>query len=100
MSETDFNNLFNSIRKRWLTFTKYSAAVDAFSSSENYFTTAQAKDIIALLSSEDNRLQLAKMAFDNIVDQQNFRQLYDLFTSQSSKDELDSYIRTNYNYQY
>jgi hypothetical protein len=100
MSETDFNNLYNSIRKRWLPFTKYSAAVDAFSSSENYFTTAQAKDIIALLSSEDNRLQLAKMAFDNIVDQQNFRQLYDLFTSQSSKDELDSYIRTNYNYQY
>ena len=100
MSETDFNNLYNSIRKRWLPFTKYNAAVDAFSSSNNYFTTAQAKDIIALVSSEDSRLQLAKLSFDNIVDQQNFRQLYDLFTSQSSKDELDSYIRSNYNYQY
>ena len=100
MSEMDFNNLYNSIRKKWLPFTKYNAAVDAFSSSDNYFTTAQAKDIIALVSSEDSRLQLAKLAFDNIVDQQNFRQLYDLFTSQASKDELDSYIRSNYNYQY
>ena len=100
MSQTDFSNLYNSIRKKWLPFTKYNAAVDAFSSSENYFTTAQAKDIIALLSTEDNRLQLAKLAFDNIVDQQNFRQLYDLFTTQASKDELDSYIRTTYNYKY
>jgi hypothetical protein len=55
--------------------------------------------IIALLSSEDNRLNLAKLAFDNIVDQQNFRQLYDLFDSQSSRDELDNYIKTNSNYQ-
>jgi hypothetical protein len=51
------------------------------------------------LSSEDNRLNLAKLAFDNIVDQQNFRQLYDLFDSQSSRDELDNYIKTNSNYQ-
>jgi hypothetical protein len=55
--------------------------------------------IIALLSSEDNRLNLAKLAFDNIVDQQNFRQLYDLFNTQASKDELDNYVKTNYNYQ-
>jgi hypothetical protein len=100
MSETEFTNLYNSISKKWLPFTKYTAAQDAFNSTSNYFTTAQARQIIALLSSEDNRLALAKLAFDNIVDQQNFRQLYDLFTSQQSKDELDNYIRSNYNYQY
>ena len=100
MTETEFSNLYNTINKKWLPFTKYNAAQDAFNSTSNYFTTAQARQIIALLSSEDNRLSLAKLAFDNIVDQQNFRQLYDLFTSQQSKDELDSYIRSNYNYQY
>jgi hypothetical protein len=100
MSDAAFSSLYNNIRKKWLPFTKYNAAVDAFSSSENYFTTQQAHQIIALLSEEGNRLNLAKLAFDNIVDQQNFRQLYDLFDSQSSKDELDNYIKTNYNYQY
>jgi hypothetical protein len=100
MTETEFSNLYNTISKKWLPFTKYNAAQDAFNSTSNYFTTAQARQIIALLTSEDNRLSLAKLAFDNIVDQQNFRQLYDLFTSQQSKDELDSYIRSNYNYQY
>ena len=99
MTETEFNNLYNTIRKKWLPLTKYSAAADAFNSTSNYFTTAQARQIIALLSSESNRLDLAKIAFDNIVDQQNFRQLYDLFTTQASKDALDEYVRNNYNYQ-
>jgi hypothetical protein len=100
MTDTEFNNLYNTIRKKWLPLTKYSAAADAFNSTANYFTTAQGRQIISLLSSEDNRLELAKLAFDNIVDQQNFRQLYDLFSSQTSKDELDEYIKTHYNYQY
>jgi len=99
MTETEFNNLYNTIRKKWLPLTKYSAAADAFNSTSNYFTTAQARQIISLLSSESNRLDLAKIAFDNIVDQQNFRQLYDLFTTQASKDALDEYVRNNYNYQ-
>ncbi|HWI91808.1 MAG TPA: DUF4476 domain-containing protein [Flavisolibacter sp.] len=100
MSDATFTSLYENIRKKWLPFTKYNAAVDAFSSSDNFFTTQQVHQIIALLSDESNRLNLAKLAFDNIVDQQNFRQLYDLFDSQSSKDELDNYIKTNYNYQY
>jgi len=99
MTETEFTNLYNTIRKKWLPLTKYSAAADAFNSTTYYFTTSQAKQIIALLSSESNRLDLAKLAFDNIVDQQNFRQLYDLFATQASKDALDEYLRNNYNYQ-
>jgi hypothetical protein len=99
MTDANFNNLYNSIRKKWLPLTKYNAALDAFNSSTNYFTTAQARQVIGLLSDENNRLNLAKLAFDNIVDQQNFRQVYDLFSTQASKDELDDYIKTNYNYQ-
>jgi len=100
MTESEFTTLYDNIRRKWLPLSKYSTAVDVFNSTSNYFTTSQVRQIIALLSSESNRLDLAKLAFDNIVDQQNFRQLYDLFTSQSSKDELDSYIKSNYNYQY
>lgn len=100
MSDDAFNTLYQNIRSQWLPLGKYSAATDAFENSSNYFTTAQAKQIIALVSSESNRIQLAKLSFDNIVDRQNFRQLYDLLSKQSSKDELDAYIRTNYNYQF
>jgi CTP:phosphocholine cytidylyltransferase-like protein len=99
MTDAEFNTLYNDIRRKWLPLSKYSTAVDIFSSTSNYFTTQQVKQIIALLSSESNRLDLAKLAFDNIVDQQNFRQLYDLFDSQASRDELDNYIRANGNSQ-
>jgi hypothetical protein len=99
MTDVAFTTLYNDIRKKWFPLSKYNTAVDVFSSSTNYFTTQQAKQIIGLLSSESNRLELAKLAFDNIVDQQNFAQLYDLFTTQASKDELDNYIRTNTNSQ-
>lgn len=99
MTDTEFSTLYNDIRRKWLPLSKYSTAIDIFSSTTNYFTTQQARQIIGLLSSESNRLELAKLAFDNIVDQQNFRQLYDLFESQASKDELDNYVSRNSNSQ-
>lgn len=100
MSDASFTTLYNNIRKKWLPGAKMSAAADAFNLSTNYFTTAQARKIIALVSSESNRLELAKLSYDNITDPANFRQLYDLLNSQASRDELDNYIRTNYNAPY
>ena len=93
MSEASFNNIYQTIRSQWLPLGKYSAATDAFSNPSYYYTTYQVKQIIGLLSSEDNRLQLAKNAYDNIVDPSNIAQLYDLFTLQANKDALEAYIR-------
>ncbi len=93
MTDATFNSLYQSIRSKYLPLGKFMAATDAFNISTNYFTTSQVKQIISLLSSETNRLQLAKNAYDNIVDPANIALLYDLFTSQASRDELDAYIR-------
>lgn len=100
MTDAQFTALYDDIRRRWLPFTKYNAAIDAFSSTTNYFTTAQVKQIIALLSSESNRLDLAKLAYDNIVDKHNFSSLYDLLTTQESRDALDDFVRNNSGSQY
>jgi hypothetical protein len=96
MTDANFNTLYENIRKKWLPGQKMSAATDAFNISTNYFTTAQAKRIIALVSNESNRLELAKLSLDNLTDQSNYRDLYDLFSTQASRDELDSYVRSNY----
>jgi hypothetical protein len=97
MTDANFNTVYQSIRSKWLPGSKMSAATSAFNNTSYYFTTTQARQIIALLSSEANRLDLAKLSYDNITDPQNFTQLYDLFSSQSSRDELDAYVRANYN---
>lgn len=95
MSDASYNTVYENIRKKWLPGGKMLAATDAFNNTTYNFTTVQARKIIALLSSEMNRLDLAKLAYDNITDPANFRQLYDLFTTQASKDELDEFVRVN-----
>ena len=57
-------------------------------------STAQAKQLINYVSDEANRLQLAKSSYRNITDPANFNQLYDLFSNQSSKDELTAYVNS------
>ena len=67
---------------------------DIFNNEGYYFTVAQAKQLIGLVSSESNRLQLAKSAYNNITDPDNFSLMYDLLSSQSSKNELSTYVNS------
>jgi len=60
------------------------------------FTTLQAKELIEFVTDENNRMELAKASYSTITDPDNFRQIYDVFRNQSSKDEMDKFIR---NYQ-
>lgn len=96
MSDADFNTLYQTIQKQWPANTQISSITNAFNNSNNNFTTYQARQLILLISSESNRLQLAKLCYRSIVDRNNFNLLYDVLNSQSSKDELTAYVN-NYN---
>jgi hypothetical protein len=94
ISENAFNQFVQRIRSQWLSG-KMNTAKDGL--SRNYFTTQQVRQVLQLFSSESDKLELAKLAYRNTVDQRYYYQLYDVFSFQSSKDELDRYIR-NYSY--
>jgi len=94
MNTADFNVLLSNVKRQWLPGAKMSAVSDAFANGNYYFTTAQAMQLIQQLSSESNRLQLAKSAYSKIVDLANISQMYDLFSSQSSRDEFAAYINS------
>ena len=94
MKDADFNTLYRDIQNRFGIGAKMSALSNAFASDSYFFTTAQTKQLIQLVSSESNRLELAKASYDNIVDQSNFSQLYDMFSS-SSRNELEVYVKDN-----
>jgi hypothetical protein len=101
MTDADFNVLMKNVKKQWLPGAKMNSLTSAFSNTTNYFITSQAKQLIQLVSDEDNRLQLAKSAYGRIIDPANFSQLYDLFSSQARRDELKSYINSySYNNRY
>jgi hypothetical protein len=88
MSDRDFNQVLQKIRNQWIG--KLSTAKDEINS--NYFNAYQMKQVLQLFSSENDKLELAKLSYKNVVDKQNFRQLYDLFSYQSQS-ELDRYIK-------
>ena len=94
MSTSDYNTIYNGVRNTWGIGAKMSRLTEIFENENYYFTVAQAKQLIELVSSESNRLQLAKSSYGNITDTQNFNLMYDVLTSQSSKTELSSYVNT------
>lgn len=54
----------------------------------NYFSTDQVKHLLRLFDSEDNKLELAKLAYNKTIDQYNYYTLNDIFKFSSNKDEL------------
>jgi alpha-D-ribose 1-methylphosphonate 5-triphosphate synthase subunit PhnG len=94
MTEANFNTMYRDVQSRFGLGAKFSALVDIFNNTSNYFTTAQAKQLIQLVSSETNRLTLAKSSYRTITDRQNFTQIYDILASQSSRDELAAYVNS------
>jgi hypothetical protein len=92
MKEAEFNTLYRDIQNRYGIGAKMSALSNVFGNATYFFTSAQAKQLIQLVSDESNRLELAKVSYDNIVDQSNFSQLYDMF-SYNSRNDLEIYVR-------
>lgn len=96
MKESDFNILYSDIQNRYGIGAKVAALNNAFTNENYYFTTAQVRQLIQLVTAENNRLDLAKASYDNVVDQANFSQVYDMF-SYSSRNELEMYVREHQN---
>jgi hypothetical protein len=95
MSESEYNSMYKSVQYTFGFGAKMSSLTDIFNTATNYFTANQAKELVRLVSSESNRLELAKLSYNNIVDPENFNVMYDVLTSESSKTELRNFVSTN-----
>jgi DNA polymerase IIIc chi subunit len=78
MSDANFTTLIQTIERQYLPFEQMNSLTDVFNNTNNYFSSAQVKQLIPLVSYESNRLQLAKLSYRTITDRSNFDQLYDL----------------------
>ena len=94
MSDADFNTLYNTIRNQWRSSSRMTMVSDAFANTNYFFTTAQAKQMIQLINSQNNRFTLAKASYRSITDPTNFTLLYDVLNSQSHRDQLAAYVST------
>jgi hypothetical protein len=91
MSEQELNQLVQKIKSSWFNSGKINLAKDAL--QREYFQASQVRQILQLFSVESDKLELAKLAYRNTVDKRSYYRLYDVFTFQSSKDELNRFTR-------
>ena len=93
MTDYEFNHVLDNISKERFENNMLKSATQIINS--NYFTSEQVKQMLQLFSFENNKLDLAKLAFDKTVDQRNFYIVNDVFSYSNSKDELARYIRSH-----
>jgi len=92
MSDREFSRLLQDISKEWLESNKLKSATQVVKTSS--LTSAQVKQLVLLFSFENNKLELAKQAYLSTVDKKNYYMLDDVFSFNSSRNELARYIRS------
>jgi hypothetical protein len=95
MTETDFNKLYNKAQLHFRQSSVVTEVRTAFSNKNYYFTQDQIRALLSLISTEANRLALMKLAYHRAADPTTFTQLYDLFSTQASINDMNAYIRNN-----
>jgi hypothetical protein len=61
--------------------------------AQNYFTTEQIKQIVQLFSFDNYKLDIAKYAYPNVLNRQDYFIIYEVFSFSSSKEDLANFIR-------
>jgi len=93
LTTQQFNQLQRKIKNQYQESGKYAVLSDALNVTTNYFTTEQLRQLLSLISTESDRLVLAKQSYTRVADQTNFYNLASIFTSQASRDDFNNFIR-------
>lgn len=93
MSDVEFDRVLDNISRERNENNMMRSATQIINT--NFFTSQQVKEMLQLFSFENNKLELAKLAYDKTVDQRNFYVVNDVFNYSNSKDELARYIRNH-----
>ena len=91
MCEIDFERLKCSVISKNFEHSKLQIARQAIAS--NHVTTKQVSELMQLLTFESSRLELAEQAYEHTIDKQNYYQVNDSFTFESSISELNHFIQ-------
>ncbi len=90
MNPVSFSQLKNTINNQWFESGKLMVAKQAIMS--NNITSAQVAELMQLFSFESSKLEIAKLAFANTIDKQNYYIVNNEFWFSSSVGELNQFI--------
>ena len=93
MATYEYNQLMATVRNQYQQAGKYAVIRDAFSATNNYFTTSQVRQLLTVITDESERLALAKMSYARVTDPANFSTLNNLFSTTANRNELSNFVR-------
>jgi hypothetical protein len=91
VNEQEFRQIKETVGRQWFENTRLSTAKQI--ADRNYFSSQQVKELVQLFSFENNKLEFAKHAYGRTMDKRNYYIINDAFNYNSSREELDRYIR-------
>lgn len=91
MKPHEFESVKESVSKEWLESNRLSTT--KFIIDKYNFTTLQVRELMMLFAFEKNKLEVAKYAYRKTVDKHNYHQVNEVFSFNSSKDELARFLR-------
>jgi hypothetical protein len=94
ISDREFSRVMEAISKEWLESNKMKSASQVIHT--NFFTSLQVKQMMQLFEMENNKVELAKLAYTKTVDQRNFlATVDDELRFDNSRNELARFIRNS-----
>ena len=93
LSYQEFQSMKETLRREGFENSRLILARQLF--DRNNFKSDQVRELLQLFSFENNRLDLAKFAYRNTVDKNNYSMVFDVFSQYSNRQELAGYI-SNY----
>ena len=91
VTDAQFNTLMQTVRNKWSQALKGETESEAFNNPNNYFRTSQIRQLLTLITSESDRLDLAELSYRSVTDSTNFIQLSDLFKVPSNKSDFNDF---------
>ena len=93
LSDASFSILYNKVKKASFSNDKYDLIEVA--SLGGYFSCQQAASLMKIFSFDDERLKVLKIVAPHIVDVQNAKDIYKLFTFDSGKQKAGDLLRNS-----
>ncbi|MDA9328775.1 DUF4476 domain-containing protein [Flavobacteriales bacterium] len=90
LSEPAFTTAYNQIKAHDFDDAKKTDIEELFSSK--CLTTNQISKLLKVLSFEEDKLDLAKKAYGNVADPENFKSINSIFDFDDSKNELQKFV--------
>ncbi|HUP12426.1 MAG TPA: DUF4476 domain-containing protein [Niastella sp.] len=92
MNDNTFGAFIEAIRRE--SFDDSRKAIARTGIDQNWFSSAQAKQLLTVFSFEASKLEIAKYMYGRTTDPKNYFIVYNVFSFSKSKEELAEYVRT------